>query len=91
MEITELNDAMWLIRRLQPIAKSLHRLDELACNQELTSRQENKVQKLVNEANEAAANLRLKVYHQSDPRGCSLYVIDYSMDNTNYTNGVAIY
>ena len=30
-------------------------------------------------------------YHQSDPRGASLYISRKNINDTNYTNGLAIY
>ena len=34
--------------------------------------------------------LGLKYYHQTDPRGCSLYVSTENLTDQNYNNGVAI-
>jgi hypothetical protein len=30
-------------------------------------------------------------YHQTDPRGCSLYVLPPGVDKDNYTRGIAVY
>ena len=81
--------------KLQRISRSLHRLDEAACNSELTARQETRgdnLEKLA--ANIANAYGRLS-YHQSDPRGWSLYLVkpeelgDYDIGAV-YNRGMAI-
>lgn len=83
-------------RRLLKIAKSLHRLDETACNYELTKRQINASYRLVDEANNLATNWikGYEVYHQTDPRGCSLYLVPLGYHNRKdqdyYRDGIAI-
>lgn len=37
---------------------------------------------------EVCARNSLHYYHQTDPRGCSLYVSPLPLTDTNYTNGV---
>jgi hypothetical protein len=90
-KMTELSSFLFYYRKLQKIAKSLSRLDVLACNVGLTDKQEAKLAKLEAEAERLANEMGLKSYHQGDPRGLSLYLIDESMDNTNYHNGIAVY
>ncbi len=60
---------------LRKIAKSLHSLDECACNYGLTERQEKRKAKLGAEADRIGAFFGLKAYHQSDPRGGTLYMV----------------
>ena len=78
-------------KELKRISHSLNRLDVNACNYGLTPRQEKRVEKLEARAEVIAKSLGLKSYHQGDPRGCSLYLIDKTMDNTTYYRGIAIY
>lgn len=75
---------------LLKIAKSLHKLDENSCNYGLTPRQEAQKNKLEARADELAQSLGLKAYHQGDPRGGTLYLIDETMNDTNYNNGIYI-
>lgn len=35
------------------------------------------------------ASLGLHFYHQTDPRGCTLYVASEPLNDQNYTNGIA--
>lgn len=79
-------------KRLLKISKSLHKQDENACNYGLTNRQEKIVERLENEAEELAKKLNLHAYHQSDPRGASLYLVE-SLERADieYTNGFCIY
>jgi hypothetical protein len=90
---TNLNEFQYQIRqldRLRKIAHTIHRLDENACNYELSKRQETRLKNLLIEAEGIASNLGLKIYHQRDPRGKSLYLINEEMDETNYNHGMAI-
>ena len=82
-----------LYRDLLPISKALHRLGELDCNVGLTSRQEKRIDNLLVKANNFAHACGFKVYHQSDPRGCALYLVpdDNQSHSNDYTDGVAIY
>ena len=60
---------------LQRISHRLHQLDENACNWGLTERQEKRVDRLEAQAEEIAQRYNLRAYHQTDPRGWSLYLI----------------
>jgi len=65
--------------RIQAAARAIHRLDETACNRELTPREwQRHTMTLLNAAHYAATH-HLEVYHQGDPRGWPLYV--YSKRN----------
>ena len=75
--------------RLQEISHSLHTLDENECNWGLTKRQETRQANLEKEANEIAAARKLEAYHQGDPRGWSLYLINPGEED--YTKGVGIF
>lgn len=61
-------------RRLQSLARSLHRLAEHECDYGLTPRQEKRQERLEAEAGECAGFLGLKAYIQRDPRGPAIYV-----------------
>ena len=78
------------VRRLTAIEHSISHLDAIRCNETLTARQESRLNRLVIEAVGLANSIGLRIYHQLDPRGCSLYLIDDTMDDTNYNNGLAL-
>lgn len=98
MTIEHLGTAYRFYPQLLKIAKSLHRLDEASCNYGLTPRQESAVNKLETRANEIVAMIAkftgmpgLCTFHQSDPRGASLYVCKPEEANQRYYNrGIAI-
>lgn len=63
--------------RLKEIARSLHRLNEEACNYGLTPRQEKRQDNLETEAGELARECGFATaYNQGDPRGGPLYLLD---------------
>lgn len=47
-------------------------------------------QKESGKAEESAAMLGLKVYHQTDPRGWPIYLIDETMNDSTYSSGIGI-
>ena len=73
---------------LQRISHRLHQLDENACNYGLTPRQEKRVERLEEQAQAIAQKFHLTAYHQSDPRGWSLYLTP--PNTSQYTDGLAI-
>lgn len=90
-----INDLRYAFRQydgLRKIAKSLHTQDENACNYGLSARQEKRVGKLEEEAQTIAATLGLHAYHQGDPRGCSLYLVEdlEKAERGDTGNGIAI-
>jgi len=74
---------------LQCISHRLNQLDENACNYGLTPRQEKRVDTLEKQAETIAHKYYLSGYHQSDPRGWSLYLIQPGTWD-NYDRGLAI-
>jgi len=86
-------------KQLIPVARQLHIIGVRKCNgytdtdwgRKQEARDEKKEAKLLNRAISLADAIGLQVYHQTDPRGVSLYLITNDMDSTNYSNGVAIY
>ena len=89
-ETNELRPVLWRIERLQKLSKQIHHLDECACNYGLTQRQETRLKNLLTEANTQSDNLGLATYHQGDPRGCSLYLIEKGTDVDRYDTGIAL-
>lgn len=78
------------IDALRKISGQLHHQDENACNYGLSPRQEKRVANLEAQAETLAQSLGYHAYHQSDPRGASLYLIDETMNDTNYHNGLCL-
>ena len=76
---------------LKKRAHSLNNLYCTACNGELTKRQETKIKNLQDNAETLASSIGMKVYHQTDPRGASIYLIDKTMNASNYTDGICIW
>ena len=61
--------------QLSSFAHSLHRLNEAACNSELTQRQQKRVEKLEQSVREVLERAGLTLNHfNSDPRGYAVYV-----------------
>jgi hypothetical protein len=90
--LQELRQTLSIIEELRRISRSLHTLDENACNYGLTPRQEKREESLKRKAQDLASRLGLFVYHQGDPRGVSLYLLeDEKEKESNYYNGLAIY
>lgn len=85
-------DALLLI----PVGRQLHRLYENACNYGLTERQEAREASLRRKADEIAEGFGARIYHQTDPRGWSLYVLfpndvpEGKSDESCYTYGVGV-
>jgi len=91
VDVELIDKAIRFNRELQPVAKSLHHLDEVSCNYGLSKRQETGMTNLMKKAKEIAGVwFGLQAYHQSDPRGASLY-IGLDLNASNYTNGICIY
>jgi hypothetical protein len=93
-----LDDAL----ELQRIARRLHHLDENACNISMDDKQtESHVKQAANLVLKAQAIVNdrgFTAYHQGDPRGCSLYLVneasfngtDLTIDNA-YDRGLSVY
>lgn len=60
--------------RLVDIAKKLHRLDEIDCNEGLSAAQERRESDLTGEAVRIASAYNLKLRRQGDPRGLPMYL-----------------
>lgn len=74
------------------LAKRLHTIDEQLCN---GTRDDESYRKAVESVNNKLAEVltphNINWYHQSDPRGASLYVSIMKLTQANYNNDVAIY
>lgn len=92
MKPNELYHIIYSYKELKKIANSLSNLDTQDCNVGLTPVQEKRETKLITKAETLAQNIGLHAYHQSDPRGCSLYLVENDPKDarSNYTNGFAV-
>ena len=91
MTIEEQSATINVYNRLKPIAKKLSNLDIKSCNGDITDEKYDlQADKLMTQADGLAEQIDLIAYHQSDPRGCSLYLIDSTMDDSTYNRGIAI-
>ena len=75
--------------KLQKLAKAIHNLDVIECNYGKTPRQERRLENLLKQAEQIAQDFNLHAYHQGDPRGCPLYLVE-NLQDTQYTNGTPI-
>jgi hypothetical protein len=90
-DVRELRGVLYQWEKLQKISKTLHRLAENACNYGLSKAQETRQDNLMKQAEELAQLLGLHAYHQGDPRGCCLYLVENNQGaETNYTDGIAV-
>ncbi len=89
----ELNHFVYSYERLSKIARTLHKLDEGDCNgrsERGQKRADTRSANLEREAQGIAADFGLKAYHQGDPRGCSLYLIEKGQRDSYASEGIAI-
>jgi len=93
MKLDEIKQARYVLEELKSISRKLNAIDCHICNGYRTERQEKsdntKEVNLMNRAVELAKRLGLTVFHQSDPRGCSLYLIDGTCTK-DYSRGLAV-
>lgn len=76
---------------LQRISHRLHQLDELACNWGMSEAQVKRVDRLEEQAQGIAKKYGLIAYHQSDPRGWSLYLVPPKLNiESQYDQGLGI-
>lgn len=78
-------------KKLLPLSKALHKADEDYCNSGFEERHTAIVKSAMRVADRYLSPLGLKAFHQSDCRGTALYIIDDTMNDSNYTNGIAVY
>ena len=77
------------IDEMRKLERQVRRLNELACNVELTERQENRREKLENDYASLAASFGLFAETQRDPRGPALKLHDRPEDMQS-SSGVAL-
>jgi hypothetical protein len=87
--LRDLKNAIEIIDELRKIGKSLHSLDTADCNYGLTPRQEKRRKHLEIKATQLGAKLGLYIYHQRDPRGATLYLLENETDKY-YSEGYPI-
>jgi len=91
MNINEARQFVYVTEELKKLSHQLNSLYTANCNVGLTDRQEKRQTRLQDRANELAEQIGFICYHQTDPRGASIYLIDETMNNSNYGNGVVIW
>jgi len=79
-------------KELIKIAKRLHKLDCDSCNGTIEEQKWlNRVGILEGRADDLANEFGLVAYHQTDPRGASLYLVNKEQDNgEHYSEGICI-
>jgi len=93
LTINELYQVIDAHKKLVHLSNRLNRLDTQECNGELKQGEyERKIELVETKSDNVAEILGFTTYHQSDPRGCSLYLIEKSetKPDLNYTNGFAV-
>ena len=91
MNINEARQFVYVTGELKKLSHQLNNLYTQNCNVGLTDRQNKRQDRLQNRAAELAAQIGFACYHQTDPRGASIYLIDDTMGNSNYSDGVVIW
>jgi hypothetical protein len=91
-----LNDAkrmMATMTEINRLARSIHRCDEINCNRTTTPREDARRDRALARIEELAQPYGWRVYHQSDPRGASVYLVERSWDaemvSSRYNEGLA--
>jgi hypothetical protein len=78
--------------KLLKLARRLSTIDVHYCNGTKTDMQWDKtVNSIIASLKDLLAPDGLYFYHQSDPRGASLYIAEMELSQANYTNALAIY
>src|SRR3990167_1503775 len=93
LDMVKKGEVINVYRALLPISKSLRNSFTADCNFGDSPRREKKQARLIAKAKELVERIDLIIYIQSDPRGCSLYLLDKSetKPSENYSSGIAIY
>ena len=90
-QVQGLRNFAYYYEELRKISRALHYSDECACNYGLTSRQKTRRDNLMVRAGKLAGYMGLIAYHQGDPRGCSLYLVNKQiLKSDNYTDGIPV-
>jgi hypothetical protein len=92
----ELRAISLALKSLESISKRLNRLDCANCNGEITEELwDKKTYRLIEKANKIAEAFEMFAYHQSDPRGVSLYllapeIVKDKFGYVDYTQGFCV-
>lgn len=93
IKLDDVKRIKYVLESLSSISRNINSIDCRCCNGYSSKLQEkrddNKRVTLLQKGNELAYSIGLKFYHQGDPRGCSVYLIDDTMNNSNYNQGIA--
>ena len=93
MKLDDVRKVDYSLGVLRRIEASVNKLDCRACNGYLNElhekRDDRKRDTLLKKARDVAKRLGLKIYYQSDPRGCSLYLVDKTCKD-DYSHGMSI-
>lgn len=93
MTLDDVKKVRWTLEQLRPISRKLNAIGVRGCNgrdERQEARDYKAEQRLRGEAHDLAQGIGLLFYHQTDPRGCAVYLIDKSMDDSTYNQGIAI-
>jgi hypothetical protein len=92
-DLNELRITLVCIKEIRERSNRLQKIYERRCNEGLTALQEKRMHSLQGEVENLAERIGFKAYHQTDPRGASVYLIPVGMVNPDrfYTNGMAMY
>lgn len=98
-KINNVSRVINVYKRLLPVARQLNNIGVRQCNgyantdwgRKQEARDAKKEANLLNKAISLADEIGLQAFHQTDPRGVSLYLVTNEMDSSNYSNGIAIY
>jgi hypothetical protein len=93
MDLQELRRARYVFERLNKIARTVRKINENDCNYQISKGQETRRNNLEAKAEELVKDLNVdwRIYCQRDPRGCSLYILDSTIDDNNYSDGVCLF
>jgi hypothetical protein len=103
----DLKRFLYRFEELRKISRKVHKIDENDCNgyqdfkgnwdERAEKQAEKKKEKLLLRADEISQEFGLKAFHQGDPRGCSLYLIDEvvykgsSLSELDYMQGIPVF
>jgi hypothetical protein len=87
LNITDIRRIVWHWERLLKLSRSINRIDSKECSDiDLTNRDRLRRSADLCEARQRAEILGVKIVHQSDPRGVSLYLVENDYDHKKCPN-----
>lgn len=94
-DIKDLKRFLFRFKELQKISRRLNSLSIKSCNFGLSDGQIKRETKLIKKADEIAQEFNLRAYHQGDPRGLSLYLLNeleyLKGSSCDYMQGIPVY